>query len=77
MDLTSLIITPELLRLISEIDEFKGRWCVQSDQSPDRLQALRRVVIVESTGSSTRIEVSKLSDAEIGNLLSKVGNTFF
>jgi len=41
MDLTSLIISPELLRLISEIDEFKGGWRVQNAQSPDRLKALR------------------------------------
>lgn len=77
MDLTSLIITPELLRLISEIDEFKGSWRVQNDQSPDRLLALRRVATIESIGSSTRIEGSKLSDAEIEDLLSRVGNTSF
>jgi len=77
MDLTSLTITPELLRLISEIDEFKGSWRVQNDQSPDRLQALRRVATIESIGSSTRIEGSKLSDTEIEDLLSRVGNTSF
>ncbi|MDH5259603.1 MAG: Fic family protein [Gammaproteobacteria bacterium] len=77
MDLTSLIITPELLRLISEIDEFKGSWRVQNDQSPDRLQVLRRVATIESIGSSTRIEGSKLSDVEIEDLLSRVGSTSF
>jgi len=77
MDLTSLIITPELLRLISEIDEFKGSWRVQNAQSPERLQALRHVAAIESIGSSTRIEGSKLSDSEIEELLSNVGKTSF
>lgn len=77
MDLTSLTITPELLRLISEIDEFKGSWRVQNAQSPERLQALRHVATIESIGSSTRIEGSKLSDNEIEDLLGKVGKTSF
>jgi Fic family protein len=77
MDLKSLTITPELLRLITEIDEFKGSWRVQSAQSPERLQALRHVATIESIGSSTRIEGSKLSDSAIEALLSNVGNISF
>ena len=77
MDLTSLSITPELLRLIAEIEEFKGCWRAQNAQSPERLQVLRRVATIESIGSSTRIEGSKLSDNEIEELLSSVGKTTF
>lgn len=77
MDLISLSITPELLRLIAEIDEFKGSWRVQSAQSPERLQALRHIATIESIGSSTRIEGSKLSDTEIEDLLSRAGKTSF
>jgi Fic family protein len=77
MDLTTLPITPELLRLITEVDEFKGSWRVQNAQSPDRLQALRHVATIESIGSSTRIEGSKLSNTEIEGLLSKVGESSF
>lgn len=77
MDLSALTITPELLRLITEIDEFKGSWRAQSAQSPERLQALRRVATIESIGSSTRIEGAKLSDSEIEALLSQVGKTSF
>lgn len=39
---------------------------------PDRLSALRRVATIESIGSSTRIEGSKLSDREVERLLSKL-----
>ena len=77
MDLTSLTLTPELLRLISEIDEFKGGWRAQNAQSPERLQALRHIATIESIGSSTRIEGSKLSDNEIEDLLSNVGKSSF
>ena len=77
MDLRTLVITPELLRYISEIDEFKGSWSAQQNQSPERLQALRRVATIESIGSSTRIEGSKLSDQDIESLLSQVGKTSF
>ena len=77
MDLTSLSITPELLRLITEIDEFKGSWRAQSAQSPERLQALRHVATIESIGSSTRIEGAKLSDMEVEALLGNVSKTSF
>jgi Fic family protein len=40
--------------------------------APDRLSALRRVTTIESIGSSTRIEGSKLSDREIEQLLSSL-----
>lgn len=77
MDVSSLNITPELLRLIAEIDEFKGGWRAQHAQSPDRLRALRRVATIESIGSSTRIEGAKLSDKEIEALLGRVGKSSF
>lgn len=67
--LDSLIITPEMLNLISEIDEFKGAWQQVGRLTPDRLFALKRVATIESVGSSTRIEGARLSDSEIERLL--------
>lgn len=61
--------THEILRLISEIDEFKGKWTALRNLSPDRLSALRRVATIESVGSSTRIEGVKLNDREVETLL--------
>ena len=43
-------ITPELLVLIAEIDEFKGAWRALGTLAPDRLSALRRVATIESIG---------------------------
>ena len=39
----TLKITPEILKLIAEIDEFKGAWAAIGRISPDRLTALRRL----------------------------------
>lgn len=66
----TLQITPELLNLIARIDEFKGAWRALGTLAPDRLSALRRVATIESIGSSTRIEGSKLSDRQVEQLLS-------
>lgn len=65
-------ITPEILSLIARIDEFKGAWRALGTLAPDRLSALRRVATIESIGSSTRIEGSKLSDREVEQLLSNL-----
>jgi Fic family protein len=66
----TLQITCEVLSLIAGIDEFKGAWRALGTLAPDRLSALRRMATIESIGSSTRIEGSKLSDHEIERLLS-------
>jgi Fic family protein len=68
----SLHITPEILNLIARIDEFKGAWRALGSLAPERLSALRKVAIIESIGSSTRIEGSKLTDREVEKLLSSL-----
>jgi Fic family protein len=69
---SAIPLTPEILRLVAEIDEFKGRWSTTQALAPDRLAALRRVATIESIGSSTRIEGVKLTDTEIEALLGGV-----
>ena len=68
----TISITPEILALIARIDEFKGAWRTLGTIAPERLKALRRVATIESVGSSTRIEGSKLSDREVEKLLAKI-----
>src|ERR1035438_4905417 len=68
----TLNITPEILGLIAELDEFKGAWLALGTLAPERLSALRRVATIESIGSSTRIEGSKLSDREVEKLLANL-----
>ena len=72
MELNSLVISTEILKIISEIDEFKGAWRALGTLAPERLQALKKVATIESIGSSTRIEGSKLTDLEIETILSNI-----
>ena len=73
----SLQITKEVLALIAELDEFKGAWRAIGRLAPDRLLALKKVATIESIGSSTRIEGSKLSDKEVERLLRNIDIRFF
>jgi Fic family protein len=68
----SLQITVQVLALISEIDEFKGAWRALGQLAPEQLSSLKRVATIESIGSSTRIEGSKLSDQEVEALLNNL-----
>jgi Fic family protein len=68
----TLHISPQLLAIIAEIDEFKGAWRALGTLAPERLAALKRVATIESIGSSTRIEGSKLTDREVEALLGKL-----
>ena len=67
-----LTISREILSLIAELDEFKGAWRALGTLAPERLSALRRVATIESIGSSTRIEGSRLSDRDVERLLSRL-----
>ncbi|MBL8499155.1 MAG: Fic family protein [Nitrosomonas sp.] len=69
MKADTIQITPELLALVAEIDEFKGAWRALGTLAPERLKALRHIATIESIGSSTRIEGSKLTDREVARLL--------
>jgi len=77
ISLSSIVITPEMLRIISEIDVFSEGWKSTHALSPERLEALRRVATIESIGSSTRIEGSKLSDDEVEALFGLIGKQSF
>ena len=72
LDASTLRITPEILSLIAEIDEFKGAWRAIGRIAPERLSGLRRVATIESIGSSTRIEGARLSDREVEALLANI-----
>lgn len=72
INIQSIQITPQILALIAEIDEFKGAWRALGQLAPEQLNSLKRVATIESIGSSTRIEGSKLSDQEVEVLLSNL-----
>jgi len=67
----------EILKMIAEIDEFKGKWTFLKTVSPERLTGLKKVATIESIASSTRIEGSELSDEEVYKLLSNIDKKSF
>jgi len=58
-----------IVKLIAEVDEFKGFWKGMQSLSAENLSALRVLATIESIGSSTRIEGAQLSDPEVSALL--------
>ena len=72
-----ITVTQEIVKLIAEIDEFKGKWEALKNMSPERLRELGKVATIESIGSSTRIEGAKLTDMQVETLLSNLTSTSF
>ena len=64
----------ELVRLIGELDHFRGTWRKMQEIRAERLVQLRQVTTIESTGSSTRIEGVELTDAEVARVLEGIGS---
>jgi Fic family protein len=64
-----VILSQEILQKITKIDEFKGLWKGSLRLSPQTLGRLKRSVLITSTGASTRIEGSRMSDDEVARLL--------
>ena len=58
-----------IVKLIAEVDEFKGFWKGMQRLSSENLSTLRVLATIESVGSSTRIEGARLSDPEVSALL--------
>ena len=63
---------------IASIDAIKGQWKLANTLSPKMVQRLQTSVLVTSTGASTRIEGSKLSDKELLEWTSQelIGDTY-
>ena len=72
-----IVLDQYLIKLVAEIDEFKGRWQALKTMSPEHMQRLRHVATVESVASSTRIEGAKLTDTQVETLLSNLTSVSF
>ncbi|MCX6763965.1 MAG: Fic family protein [Candidatus Moranbacteria bacterium] len=69
------VLSQEILQKITQIDEFKGLWKGSLRLSPQTLGRLKRSVLITSTGASTRIEGSKMSDDEVARLIAGLKST--
>lgn len=63
------LIPNEIWFKIAQIEQLKGQWIAGNNLSPQFLGRLKRSVLVTSTGASTRIEGSKMSDEDIEKLM--------
>lgn len=66
-------IPSAIVSKIAKIDELKGQWVSGARLSPQVLGRLKRSVLITSTGASTRIEGSRLSDEDIEKLMRGIG----
>ncbi|MCK5146982.1 Fic family protein [bacterium] len=62
----------KIIKLVSEIDMFKGKWSALENKRESFLSELKNIATVESIGSSTRIEGATLTDQEIETLISNL-----
>lgn len=67
----------ELVRLIGELDHFRGTWRKMQEIRAERLVQLRQITTIESTASSTRIEGVELTDAEVARVLEGIASDSF
>jgi Fic family protein len=68
-------ITSTILSKIAKIDEFKGLWRGSISLNQQILKRLKSTVIITSTGASTRIEGSQMSDEDVTRLLRGLKST--
>jgi Fic family protein len=64
-----------VLKSISFIDSFKGKWNIVESKENIFLKELRKIATIESIGSSTRIEGAQLTNEEIKQLLENINIT--
>ena len=73
-----IVITPDMLNKIAEIDQFVGSWSIDlSKLTPAELKVMKRVAPIVSVGSSNRIEGNKMTDAQIEELFSHINKKSF
>lgn len=77
MDLSRVDLTSAMLRMVAEVDSARSVWVASAKLEPERLKALRRVATIESIGSSTRIEGSRLTDDQVAELLGQLSMDSF
>jgi len=78
ININDIIITPEMLKKIAEIDVFKASWAEYGIKlKPEQLKSMKRIATIESVGSSNRIEGNKLTDTQVEALFSHIKKKSF
>ena len=77
-NMSDIIITPDMLKKIAEIDTFNGAFNSGGIKvKPEQLKAMKHIATIESIGSSNRIEGNKLNDAEVETVFNHISKKSF
>ena len=77
-NMSDIVITPDILRKIAEIDTFKGSWNSGGIKiEPEQLKTMKRIATIESIGSSNRIEGNKLNDIDVETVFNNITKKSF
>ena len=66
-------VSPQIYKKLLEIERMAGQFSAGASYAPALLDRLKKSVLITSTGASTRIEGSKLTDREIEAFIKDVG----
>ena len=69
----NLPTNPEILKLVSQLDQFRGFWASGSSVPPDRLARLHEATRIQSVAASCRIAGIRVAEAEVASVLSGDG----
>lgn len=62
--------SPEVVAALSKLDQFRGQWSASPGLPVERLTRIEQAVRVQSAGSSARLAGFRVTDADVGALLS-------
>lgn len=69
--LNNMNVPMRVVRLIGTINEYKGKQDLYSQQSPQILEGLKKVAIIESTKASNEIEGIKIQHKRLEDIINK------
>jgi len=69
--LNNMNVPMRIVRLIGIINEYKGKQDLYSQQSPQILEGLKKVAIIESTKASNEIEGIKIQQKRLEDIINK------
>jgi Fic family protein len=66
-----LALTPAMVRLIGNIDEFKGRWDTLCALPPGQLDLIRREAVLEASAATSRLEGRPVELDQVARLMAQ------
>ena len=73
MDQARFIVTPDILRLVAALDEFKGQWLAFRNLPPELIVDLEQQAIVKATAAGIRLAGETVTDSRVAAILAVRG----